>query len=281
MEEIGRRLRQKRLEKKLTIEKVNSRTRIPVKFIGALEEGDYSQFSAEVYYTGSLRKYARFLGLDENELMSIYRGHAEKIRAVLAPPHKTSFWERPDVKKSIALILAAVILIAVGIMVVARLDRPQTAQGDVMQQAQAAATMPDTSTRSPGVPPAAPLKRSEPGSVTGAASTGSMAISSASGSLMAPERVKRDPRPGDLVLEIRTTKDSWLRVTAGNERVFEGIMTAGGRRRWTTDGRYDIIVGYVPGVEMTLNGRPVNILQGAVKDVNQITLTCDTPEGIY
>jgi len=62
-----------REEKGLSIEKVNSATKISPEVIRSLEQDDHGAFASETYLKGFLRNYAAFLGLDGNKLWSSFR----------------------------------------------------------------------------------------------------------------------------------------------------------------------------------------------------------------
>ncbi len=72
MKEIGEILRNAREEKGMTYEEISEITKIQPRYLQALEEGDTSLFPGEVYVKGSIRIYAKILGLDEAELMNWY-----------------------------------------------------------------------------------------------------------------------------------------------------------------------------------------------------------------
>jgi hypothetical protein len=69
MKETGQILQKKRLEKNISIETVHQLTRIPKRYIEAIENGDIKAFSAEVYYIGSLKKYSLYLGINPEEFV--------------------------------------------------------------------------------------------------------------------------------------------------------------------------------------------------------------------
>ena len=59
-------LRGKRIEKGVTVEKVREETRIPVKFVLALEEGNFKIFPARVYLRGFFLMYCKYLDIDDS-----------------------------------------------------------------------------------------------------------------------------------------------------------------------------------------------------------------------
>ncbi len=72
MDEIGHILREARENKGLTLEDVQANTRINVRYLTALETGQYSKLPTPVHARGFLRNYARFLGLDPQPLLDRY-----------------------------------------------------------------------------------------------------------------------------------------------------------------------------------------------------------------
>lgn len=65
--DIGKILRTERERKELSIHDVSHYTRIPVRALHELEEGDYSGFASLAYAKGFLAQYAKHLDLDAHE----------------------------------------------------------------------------------------------------------------------------------------------------------------------------------------------------------------------
>ena len=72
MDEIGHILREARENKGLSLEEAQGKTRINVRYLTALENGQYSALPTPVHVRGFLRNYARFLGLDPQPLLTRY-----------------------------------------------------------------------------------------------------------------------------------------------------------------------------------------------------------------
>jgi len=62
-----------RLDKDLTLEEVSKKTKIPQKYLTALENGDCPNYPQEPYCSLFVRDYAKFLGLNSHEVLSIFR----------------------------------------------------------------------------------------------------------------------------------------------------------------------------------------------------------------
>ena len=85
MGELGDLLHKARADKDLTLGQVEEQIRIRSKFLQALEEEDYDQLPAPVYVKGFLRNYATYLGLDPQEVLSLYQ-QPEMAEPATAPP---------------------------------------------------------------------------------------------------------------------------------------------------------------------------------------------------
>lgn len=69
---LGEKLRKFRGELHVPLVEVARTTRIRVKYLEYLENGEYEKLPADVYVRGFLRNYARFLGVDEGALIKLY-----------------------------------------------------------------------------------------------------------------------------------------------------------------------------------------------------------------
>ena len=75
MDELGHILREARETKGYTLAEVQEQTRISLRFLEALEAGEYDVLPTAVHVRGFLRNYARFLGLDPEPLLNRYLVH--------------------------------------------------------------------------------------------------------------------------------------------------------------------------------------------------------------
>ncbi|RME93059.1 MAG: helix-turn-helix domain-containing protein [Verrucomicrobia bacterium] len=69
MPTVGEQLRTAREAQRLSIHRVAEATKMRTDHVRAIEEGRYDVFAAPVYLHGFVRAYARFLKLDEQELL--------------------------------------------------------------------------------------------------------------------------------------------------------------------------------------------------------------------
>jgi cytoskeletal protein RodZ len=106
---IGGRLKTERENKGLSIDDVARDINMARKYIIALEAEDFPQFPAETYLLGFLKNYGEYLGLDVEELISLYR--ILKIQEQPVPVEQL-LHSPIDVSRRVSGILIAVIVLA-------------------------------------------------------------------------------------------------------------------------------------------------------------------------
>ena len=69
---LGEKLKRIRSNKRISLGEVSRFTKIQVKYLEYLEQGDYDKLPVDVYVRGFLRSYADFIGIDEQVLLRLY-----------------------------------------------------------------------------------------------------------------------------------------------------------------------------------------------------------------
>jgi cytoskeleton protein RodZ len=69
---LGEQLKKIRSESRLSLAEVSRETKIPVKYLTMIEEGQYVKLPPDVYVKGFLKSYASFLGVDPPKLINLY-----------------------------------------------------------------------------------------------------------------------------------------------------------------------------------------------------------------
>ena len=85
LKEIGSQLKDIREEKGYSLIDVQRATKIRAEFIDALEKGDLDALPGRVYGIGFARTYGKFLGLDENEIVAVYKTYYNETEAKKMP----------------------------------------------------------------------------------------------------------------------------------------------------------------------------------------------------
>lgn len=70
---VGERLQKERIRKGLALEEVAKATKIRLRFLSAIERGDYKSLPSSAYIQGFIRNYAEYLGLPINEIVAIFK----------------------------------------------------------------------------------------------------------------------------------------------------------------------------------------------------------------
>lgn len=116
MKTIGNLLKKRREQLGLSLEEAEENLRIRRKYLAGLEEDNFDRFPSTIYIKGFLRNYCRFLELDEEKVLAIFRRqfNAEERRRIIplgiAKPLDEPWFK---ITPQRAAVTAALIIIAV------------------------------------------------------------------------------------------------------------------------------------------------------------------------
>ncbi len=217
MESVGQFLRQTREAQEKTIDEVAKATRMSRQVAMALEEDRFSVLPAVVYVKGHLRTYARFLGVNEDDVIQMYmrftqqqeRIEPDEWDAVELEMHETTrrtglIWQR------VGIIAIAALVIIVGIVwgVQHARNRPAPAPPERTQEEQVLeATTQDT--------------------------------------LIEWHKLE---------LTVVARERTWVRVSADAVPTADLTLNAGDERTWQANERFTLDVGNGGGLELYLDG---------------------------
>lgn len=85
-DQVGKTLRRRRLDLKVSLDEVAQETKIQKGYIKAIEKADYARLPHSVQMLGFVKRYARLLGLDENTAAAKYLLERGKIARPRARP---------------------------------------------------------------------------------------------------------------------------------------------------------------------------------------------------
>jgi cytoskeletal protein RodZ len=95
MSTVAEQLRVEREAQKLTVQQVADATKIRTDHIYALENGDFSVFSAPIYIRGSVKNYAARLKLDIPQIMAALDAELNATEKFSEPPPFTEETNKP------------------------------------------------------------------------------------------------------------------------------------------------------------------------------------------
>jgi transcriptional regulator with XRE-family HTH domain len=119
--DIGSELRETRLRLGLTLEQVETATRIRPRYLEALEEERFDELPGEAYAKGFLRTYADHLGLDGQQFLARYRERFPRRPEPPVSPAPQPPYEARRLRAA-AVGLGAVAVLAVGGLVAWQLE---------------------------------------------------------------------------------------------------------------------------------------------------------------
>ena len=111
MESLGNKLKEARETKGLTYDYISRDTNISSRYLEALEKEDYSPFPGEPYVLGFIRNYGEYLGLDPDELLSLYRSIKLREQPVPVEQLLRNSSPLPKILKALGICLAVLALV--------------------------------------------------------------------------------------------------------------------------------------------------------------------------
>lgn len=218
--DIGNILRETRERKGLSLSDIENETKIRAKYLAALEAEDFKEIPGEAYVIGFLRNYARFLGLDADELVNRYKSQIKDNEIELSLPSQTepsqlseteerrSLWgvflKRKDLVLSIILVILIILALIMGLL------RGNTSH---RQQSTTHKTVVNTS-------PNTKVNQSQ-----------------------------------FLTLELVATDKCWVRVTTDGTEKFTGMLYPGMNKKFQAKNTISLRLGNAGGVQVIYNGK--------------------------
>jgi len=238
---IGARLKAEREKKALELEDAALVTRISKGYLAALEADDYSKLPSDFHARGFLRAYARFLGMDEQDI------RLPESSAEQAPDEEAASRDTAEIRKSggpcrigFFAVIAAVCIVA-GATVVFLSEREKK---------------PENKAETPlSVPPVAGIYSSPRLTVaTDVPKIQPQPDSSPPNGDIPPPPAPSAPGTG-LVLKMKALEDGFLVVTIDDTVSQQYDLKAGDVIEWKAEKFFSLDLDNAGGVEAELNGR--------------------------
>jgi cytoskeleton protein RodZ len=251
---FGEHLKREREMRGVSRDEVSAATRIGTRFLDALESEQWEVLPGGIFNRGFVRAVARFLGLDEDDLVAEYdlafSQQQGEIAAPLSPvPQRAA---RPRQRRLLSIVAIAVLVLLGMVWTGWRWHQSYVSQRATTYGNRAAAN---------------PAMAHTDGSTASDAglSTATSAASPASSS----------PLPAEiqgLQLKIEAGKETTVSVSADGSKAFEGSMIAGQSRTFTAQTTIDISAKDGGALLLELNGQTLAPL-GPPGQPGNITLT--------
>ena len=237
LKELGDRLREIRLERRLSLETAAQKTRIQVRLLQAIEEGRMEVLPEPIYIRGFIQQFANALGLDGEEFARDFP--TDPIRWQSRSRSRYRFgWQLPSIQlRPIHLYLLYILLVICAVQFLSNLVK----RSEVEVISQESIQQPILN---PSPPPPAPAVRASTKPTLSAA------------------------KP--VVVDIKVKDQCWLRVVVDGKTEFEGVLPQGTHRTWVANEQLTIRAGNAGGVIVAFNDQKAKQL-GQPGQVQEVT----------
>jgi len=234
---FGEELRREREIRGISLKEISDATKISKRFLDALERNDHRTLPAPVFTRGFVREYARYVGLNAEDMVNRYNYAAAQDDRIEKPPQIEKYpltpprdiTPKPKPKRGIPPTFARVDRNAMVLVIIA-FALVGVAWWAVKHKL---------------------IERElgfEPSTVTAAAKP----------AVAAPVAVPAPPPPADdskLRMEIEAIGSSWVTLSADGKRVLNEELTQGQRRNFEANDRFSFAtIGNAAGITLRLNG---------------------------
>ncbi|RZJ05043.1 MAG: helix-turn-helix domain-containing protein, partial [Brevundimonas sp.] len=110
---LGDGLREGRERSGRSLAELSAQTRIPVRYLRALEQNDFSILPTRAFSIGYVRSYAAALGLDEQEVVERFRRESPDPSVPLQAPVGVAF---EDVRRNSPRIIAGAVVVIIAVI---------------------------------------------------------------------------------------------------------------------------------------------------------------------
>jgi len=232
----GELLKQGRLRQRLALSDCAKRTHISARYLEALEENRWNDLPSESHRQGFLGLYARFLGVPYDEVMASY--HRGTLAQGAVPATKSqnekerdhSYSEKESRQAWFPRGWPQIVGLAILILALVWIVYHQVHR--LLPQENALPIVRDRPQQTRLIPPTQTISQHR--------------------------------------IRLQAQGDTWLRVVADGQMLYEGILPAGSIKEWSRSTGFQIKIGNVQAVTLSWNDQPVDIHSGAragIKDV--------------
>ncbi|MDR0956385.1 MAG: DUF4115 domain-containing protein [Endomicrobium sp.] len=253
MKEMGGMLRERRKQMKISLSDIHKAIKIHEKYLIAIEEGDMSFFSAEVYCKSFIRSYAKYLGFDPEKIIEIYNKcnleqQLDNVKKKLIDDSKfiqKTFYKEKLVfymKKLLIVLIIGAAIVFLFILLFFNKNTSNSIEGAISQN-----NKHDEDLNK--------LIQTEKYSNT------TKDLNKQKSSFVLKQK-----------LFVEAITDVWLKVHCDNVTVYEDTLLKGDKKTWKSNEFFTLKIGYTPGVKVFFNGEQIDAIAGSIKNVNTLIL---------
>jgi len=281
LKSVGAFLQEERNRRGLTLEEISSHTKINVRFLDALEQGDYSVLPADAFVRGFLRAYARQIGINPEEVMARLDqlGEAEQAKRSTPPPERQPRVSgQASSKKLVGVVSLTVIVVVIAVaftMYRVFTGQPTPGKREVTQLSEQVAH-PQVDAVQPiggGEPiqaeppvPARPLAPQAGPKPVGYEKTYAFRLDSTAAVL--------EPATAPLRLSITAADETWVELSIDSGESEERVkLDPGTTKTWLAKHKFVLTLGNMKGTRIALNDRILSLPFNESNVLRNYTLT--------
>jgi len=260
----GARLKGIRLERGISLEEVQKKTKIHLNILKAIE-GDSLTNLSPVYLKGFLKIYCRFLGLNPQEYITDYKEPASPEPAVVTGPvsdkpiKSDPFFKSPairlpsfkDISKKVRnafVFILILIILGAGLFKLGKFISSRPKLRPKTTSKFAAVVKPKREAAKPTMPVA-------------------------KGKAAAPVTPIKKEASSGIRLGIRTKENCWVSLKADGHLVFQRVLEKGRFESWQAKDKIELSLGNAAAVELEVNGQLFSNLGRKGQTRNNIVIT--------
>jgi len=291
MESLGQELKKERQARNISIDEMSSSTKIVGRYLEALEQDRFDAMPGGFFVKGIVRAYAKYVGLDEKEVLERYRQAGvfdERDGSRTAGERfEASF---PGKRKLIVGLIVGlgIVLVLVALMFLwkSRRPRPVVPPPEVstaLPQAQPSSAEPEKKAEvAPGQgqpSEAAPETRTTLAAGQPETRPGDLAATPAAAAPAAQEPAPAQPpvqaESKGLAMDITFQEETWIQIYGDGALKVGGLFPPGRKIRLQAQREILIYVGNAGGLTYVLNGQPGKSLGRSGEVLNNVRITLD------
>ncbi len=281
-------LKRAREEKGLTLEMVQEATKIPLDSLRAIEEGYSVRTLSPFYYKGFVKIYSQYLDVDITEVLGndfkVQETTADLMRKMPVEEINFSSWydkfltrqRKRQIVIYVGIAILAFILFKIVMGIAGWVQDQSSKKKPAVVQVETPRKVQDKTRRSEAVEAA--LAKTEAARVKAEEAVAVEVIDpSSSESANAVETAVQESTVApvvekEIMLTVRSKKNSWLRVKTDGKTVFQATLKQGAVETWAADDNIEISGKNLNQLEIELNGKMIGNL-GRNSNASTVVIT--------
>jgi len=275
MESLGEYLKREREFRKISLQEISQKTKIRGKILRDLEEGRIDSIESPVFVKGYLKAYARYVGLDPDDIVLRYEASLKKDETPPPPPPPRKPVEDTPKQWTLRYIVLPVsVLLLLGILLFLTLQRPMKMETRQKSPEETKATAPPVSTLKSDQP--TPMKEEDVSTPSVASRKRSMVIPPPTHPLrrsISPSPPR--PIPG-IELKLAALEDTWIQIQIDQTPATEIFLRPGEVISRQGEQYIDMKIGNAGGLRVVHNGEDL----GRLGDSGEVIYLSISPDEV-